>query len=148
MLPPEAENFHANKTCPKGTIKIGYETLLPYVDNKKDLPIEFYFNGQWPSLSFSVDDNFIYGDIPINPTLIQKHMYEKGSRYWKRWTETPSKNRSSKNRSSENRSSENRSSENRSSENELVWVVPIISLLAIAAIIAVYYRAKYKYQHK
>ena len=48
-----------------------------------DIPIDVYFNGQWPSVSFRVGDT--YGDVPINPSLMQRDIYYSGKRYWGRW---------------------------------------------------------------
>lgn len=84
--PPESDAFHANSSCPRGTVLLSPEVLQRYVDAGEDMPLTIYFNGEWPSVSFVVGmDAIAHGDVPVNPTLIQKHMYLAGNRYWSRW---------------------------------------------------------------
>jgi hypothetical protein len=121
-LPTEGDNFHADENCPMGSIRISHTALTQYVENKKDFPLTFYFNGKWPCLSFASEGNIVYGDIPINPTLIQKHIYNNGSRYWKRWyqKQTPTTKKS------------------------VEWIIPIILVFSIVGMLSSYCIGKNK----
>lgn len=77
-------DFHATQDCPSGQILLSAKTLKPYVIKNKDTPVTFYFNGEIPCVSYQIGDA-VKGDIPINPTEIQKHVFYKGRRYWRYW---------------------------------------------------------------
>jgi hypothetical protein len=84
-LSAEPQSFHAEETNPKATIFLSPLSVQQYIAAGENIPIDIYFNGSFPCISYRLQNNELIGDVPIKTSELQKHIYLHGQRYIKKW---------------------------------------------------------------
>lgn len=74
---------------PSGIIKLPWQQLKTYTDNKRDLDMTVSFSGAEPTMCYRTDGGWGYGDVFIDDTTIRHSIQTKGGAYWKEWCPSP-----------------------------------------------------------
>lgn len=81
----EDQSFHADGTSSKATIYLSPLSVQQYVAAGENIPIDIYFTGSYPCISYRLQNGEIAGDVPIKTSEIQKNIYTQGQRYIRKW---------------------------------------------------------------